>query len=438
MLRKRGGELPTTFNQPSKDTDGSGKSIKMEAPLAKAIRSADGFIKGTYLWFFISIFFIWGGWTWIRRNSASMVLDCHASGCTLTFHTPYRFLPRNSDSGIAVKSKSKRKTKIDFKRDQLVRADNIKWDPEYQQIVENYGINSPTYVSQQQNEAEDEEGDTKQPTKPYNQNKKRKSKNKKKYKRNSSGNYRTGGPDADGNYDSFVLVLRDPLPPSFETDEEIDPNESPSKRMQRQMAAQHNSMTHDPYSLASLLAPFAITGDGSNAELSTSTEYMIHPRDFNLGQTRRLARTAVSKINAYTKGRRASCIVRESRPVSWQGLVLLILGIFSFVLCLLLGQFWEEHDPTKVGSYRKRMAEIRKREEAKKVRLRRSAGRKPPVRRPEASHNTGRVGRSMSKPTSTGSARMRPNAGANKTQGGASRVGSMGGVAHGGYTKRGY
>merc|ERR1711966_644159 len=93
------------------------------------------------------------------------------------------------------------------------------------------------------------------------------------------------------------------------------------------------------------LAPFAIS--------LSNNEYIIHPRDFNL-QTRRLARTIVSKIVGYTKGRRSSFIVRESRPVSWQGLLLLILGIFSFVLCLLLGQFWEEYDPTKAGSYRKR------------------------------------------------------------------------------------
>lgn len=433
MLRKRGGDLPTSFNQSSMN-DGSGKSIKMEAPLAKAIRSADGFIKGSYVWFFVSILFIWGGWSWIRRNSASMILDCNSSGCTLTIQRPYYFLPRNSSSGIPVKSKSKRKTKIEIKRDQLVRADNIKWDPESQQILMNYGLNSPTYSSQQQNtDEEDGEGGANRPNKPWNQHKKKKK--KKQYKQ--SGHYRHGGPDADGNYDSYVIVLRDPLPPSFESDEEADPNESPSKKMQRQMAAQHNSMTHDPNSLASILAPYAITEDGSDRVLTSSTEYIIHPRDFNLGQTRRLARSNVSKINAYAKGRRASCILRESRPVAWQGLVLLILGIFSVVLCLLLGQFWEEHDPTKVGSYRKRMAEIRKREEAKKIRHRRNAGRKPPVRKPEATRSTGRVGVSASRTQVTGSARMRPNAGANRAQGGDSWVGSVGGAAHG-YKKRGF
>eukprot|EP00578_Thalassiosira_sp_NH16_P013156 CAMPEP_0181124122 /NCGR_PEP_ID=MMETSP1071-20121207/26295_1 /TAXON_ID=35127 /ORGANISM="Thalassiosira sp., Strain NH16" /LENGTH=415 /DNA_ID=CAMNT_0023209371 /DNA_START=141 /DNA_END=1388 /DNA_ORIENTATION=- len=414
-------------------TDGSGKSIKMEAPLAKAIRSADGFIKGTYVWFFVSILFIWGGWSWMRRNSASMILDCNSSGCTLTIQRPYYFLPRNSSSVIPVKSKSERTTKIEIKRDQLVRADNIKWDPESRQISENYGLNSPTYTSQQKildADAEDGEGNT---NKPWNQHKKKKK--KKQYKK--SGHYRHGGPDADGNYDSYVIVLRDPLPPSFESDEEIDPNESPSKKMQRQMAAQHNSMANDPNSLASMLAPYAITEDVSNRVSTSSTEYIIHLRDFNLGQTRRLARTNVSKINAYTKGRRASCILRESRPVAWQGLVLLILGIFSVVLCLLLGQFWEEHDPTKVGSYRKRMAEIRKREEATKNRRRRNVGRKPPVRRPEATRSTGKVGGSAPRTQATGSARMRPTAGANRAHGGDSWVGSVGGAAHE-YKRRGF
>lgn len=428
MLRKvtswfGSGELPTTLTQSTGSVpDGSGKSIKMESSLANAMRSADGFIKGTYVWFFISIFFIWGGWSLIRRNSASVVLDCDAAGCTLTIQTPYSFLPKNSDSGVPVltRSRSKRRTKIELKRDQLVRADNIKWNPKAQVIVENYGLNSPTYASQQQNTEEQGqgEGDAELPNKSRNQHNKRKNK---KHKRHSHGYNR--GPDKDGNYDSYVIVLRDPLPSSYESNEEnTDPNESPSKTMQRQMAAQHHHMMDDPNSLASLLAPFAIHGSGvSNGD---SIEYLLHPRDFNL-QTRRLARTIVSKIVGYTKGRRTSCIVRESRPVSWQGLVLLILGIFSFVLCLLLGQFWEEHDPTKVGSYRKRMAEIRKRDEATKLRQKRSVRRnpplkrhgatQPPLKRPEDVQRSTQRGNDPVRTSAAGTTvRARHNAGANR------------------------
>lgn len=381
-------DLPTTFNQPSQVPDGSGKSIKLESPLAKALRSADGYIKGTYVWFFISVFFIWGGWSLIRRNSASMVLDCDADGCTLAIQTPYSFLPRNSQSGVPIKTKSrsKRRIKIELKRDQLVRADNIKWNPKAQMIVENYGLNSPTFASQQPNTEEQREESEERHRHP------RKNRNKRKNKKHKRHNpaYSNRGPDKDGNYHSYVIVLRDPLlPPSSESSEEdADPNESPSKTMQRKMAArhtlmaaQHDLMMDDPNSLASLLAPFSISANGVSQ--GDSMEYLIHPRDFN-PQTRRLARTIVAKIVAYSKGRRSSCIVRESRPVSWQGLVLLILGIFSLVLCLLLGQFWEEHDPTQVGSYRQRMAEIRKRNEATKLRQKRGLRRKPLPKRQAA------------------------------------------------------
>lgn len=449
MLRKRapifggggGGGLPTTAGKDSYP-DGSGKSIKMEAPLAKAIRSADGFVKGTYIWFFVSIFFIWGGASWIRRNSSSMVLDCNSGGCTLTIQAPYSFLPRNSSTGVPVKtrSKSKRRTTIKLERDQIVRADNIKWDPTAQVIVKNYGMSSPTYASQQQNEEDGEmDEDERKPRKP---------KAKSRKKNYSSSSNRNGGPDRDGNYDSYILVFRDPLPPSFENGEEddkSDPNESPSIKMQRKMAAQHRSMTQDPNSLASLLAPFVIGDDYSS---NTSTEYFIHPRDFNVGQTRRLARTAVSKITAYTKGRRSTCILRENRPVAWQGLVLLILGIFSVVLCLLIGQFWEEHDPTKVGSYRKRMAEIRKREERQKtlrqrrsVRkppLKRPGGRQPALRRPEGTRSMGNnSGGSALRTSASGTVRTRPNAGARRTTGGESWMRSAGGAGQA-LSKRGY
>lgn len=450
MLRRRGGggELPTTFSQPSKVPDGSVKSIKLETPLAKAIRSADGFIKGTYVWLFVSLFFIGGGWTWIRRNTSSIVLDCQSvEGCTLSIQTPYSFVPRNSvDDGNKARGRSRRKAKVELKKEQIVRADNIKWDPESQVIVENFGLSSPTYRSHRRDEEEEEDvGEAPEEDSDKRPNSKKRKQPPKKYKQNKRNNSRIGLPDEDGNYESYVIILRDPTPPGFE--DEIDPEESPSMRMARRMKAQHDFMANDPNSLANVLGPYAVPHDDPNNNKYASTEYIIHPRDFNIGQTRRLPRSTVAKVNAYANGRKSSFVVRESRPVAWQGLVLLILGIFSLVLCLLLGQFWEEHDPTKVGSYRKRMAELRKREEAKKQRLRRSAARKPPLKRPAgkqpslrrpegASSSSGlgvRTGSSVVRKPSTGSVRSRPNAGAtakNGTNGsGGSWAGTTGGVA---------
>ena len=310
-----------------------------------------------------------------------MILDCHAGGCTLTIHTPYAFQSKSPRGYNATKKSFKRSTKVEISRDQLVRADNVKWDPRSSIIVENFGVNSPPNANGIHNDGEeDREHDERRPHKPRD---KRKYKQKyPKYKKNQSGNWNSG-PDANGNYDSYVIVLRDSVP-IIENEEGTVPNDvDASQRKQRQMAAQRRSAMNDPNSLSSLLAPFILN---SNTD---SMEFTIHLRDFNLGKTRRLARTTVAQINAWTKRRRAHCIVRESRPVAWQGLVLLILGIFSITLCLLIGQFWEEYDPTKVGSYKKRMMEIRKREEAKKMRQQNAASRRTAASsRPTSNGNT--------------------------------------------------
>lgn len=278
-----------------------------------------------------------------------MSLDCKPAGCILQINKPKSFTPRNSISS-SPKESSKRKLRIEFTREQLVRSDNILWDPDTERIVENYGLSSPTYDNKEQ---EEELANAK----------KRPNKGRKKKKKKKKFNKKMWGPDDNGNYHSYTLVLRDATP---ELDEDAKGNgeeedESPSMKMARQMHQMHDAMLNDPDSLAAKLSQFAIH---SGKQQDNPLEYNLHLRDFNVAQTRRLARTSVSKINAYAKGRRSSFSIREARPISWQGLTLFILGIFSLILCLLLGQFWEEYDPTKDGSYRKRMAEIKRRKEA--------------------------------------------------------------------------
>jgi len=73
---------------------------------------------------------------------------------------------------------------------------------------------------------------------------------------------------------------------------------------------------------------------------------------------------------------------------------MLILGIFSLVLCLLLGEFAEEYDPSKHGSYKSRMAEMRRREEAKKAKLKRSYGRAAATRKRPSRLSTSTTDRS--------------------------------------------
>ncbi|KAL3777348.1 hypothetical protein HJC23_008854 [Cyclotella cryptica] len=436
MLRRRRDDLPTTFAPTANGPDGSGKSIKMDAPLVKAIRSAEGATKYTYMWFFGSLVFIWMGWSLISRGSASMVLDCKSTGCSLTINKPKKFTPRNVS--FAPRSiKTKRKVRVEFKRDQVVRADNILWDPEGAgRIVENFGLASPSYDGERkmEEEEEDREGPTNKkarPNKPWKEHKKyKKQQQRNKYKKSSSYSAKMFGPDENGYYNSYILVLRDPTPELFDESNNADIDgqdneESPSKKMQRQMQSRHKSMLHDPNSLAAQLAPFLVR----SRDDADSLEYNIHLRDFNIGQTRRLARTSVAKINSFANGRRSSFAIREARPVSWQGLTLLILGVFSLILCLLLGQFREEYDPTRDGSYRKRMAEIRRRKEAEMSRKRNygsGGGRKNVVKPTPVRSGYQGVGRSGGVSTGVGgNMRMRTSASS-----GAESRGSSGGAGY--------
>jgi hypothetical protein len=76
MLRRRKDELPTTLpaNHAASNglPDGSGKSIKMDAPLVKAIRSSSDATKYTYVWLGVSLLFVWVGWSWIRSGSGKI------------------------------------------------------------------------------------------------------------------------------------------------------------------------------------------------------------------------------------------------------------------------------------------------------------------------------------------------------------------------------
>eukprot|EP00956_Cyclotella_meneghiniana_P005006 scaffold6179_cov92-Cyclotella_meneghiniana.AAC.3 len=87
MLRRRKDELPTTLPSTGGENngfgvssnfgtynnggipDGSGKSIKMDAPLVKAFKSASGITKYSYVWLGVSVLFVWCGWGLISRNS---------------------------------------------------------------------------------------------------------------------------------------------------------------------------------------------------------------------------------------------------------------------------------------------------------------------------------------------------------------------------------
>jgi len=125
------------------------------------------------------------------------------------------------------------------------------------------------------------------------------------------------GPDKHGHYPSYRITLR----------------ESTNNESEQTGDSVDGAVKLPDVSLAKL-APFL--DQGENRE-----EFTIIIRKYNIRQSRRRVKTTVQKIDSYIKNRRHKLTVKENCPPSWQGILLLVLGIFGLLLTLLIGQFWE-------------------------------------------------------------------------------------------------
>merc|ERR1712032_86086 len=65
-------------------------------------------------------------------------------------------------------------------------------------------------------------------------------------------------------------------------------------------------------------------------------------RKFNVATGKRRVSTQISRIMSYIKGRRNHVVLRENRNVKWQGILGLCVGVISFFLLCLLGQFVDD------------------------------------------------------------------------------------------------
>ncbi|EEC45627.1 predicted protein [Phaeodactylum tricornutum CCAP 1055/1] len=284
--------LPTTSaNQDSKPffrrdnhkkPDGSAASIHLTNPLVKQWKDSDTATKISYGLLLTFLLMIYSGYRTLRYNNASLWMTCHAQDCVL------QISPRGWE----------KTTTLTFARSQLVDAETVKTSNDGVYLGSNPDLNEERRQAHNTGK-----------------NKKNTHKNK-----GSVGSYR--GPDPEGNYITYAVVLRD-------DSEEARQHQAESEDGQGQAVVRLTSVK-----------PFLdVAQDGS---------FRLIFRQFGITQTRRRVRTMVSKIESYIKHRRQKLVVKENASPSAFAIILMVGGLVGALLTVLIGSFWSDDE-----SYRK-------------------------------------------------------------------------------------
>ena len=285
--------------------DGSARSIRVTPTIVKWWRRLSPAIQRTYMTAVVCLVLMWMGYRWIRHENAYVHLDCNSMECSVRVQ-PVGWV---------------RPTSLNIARRQLVSSLPVKTQKD------------GTFVADENVKIDDYTAGRNQ----YKKGKKGKKYNKKK----NTGNYK--GPDDDGYYLSYEFIFKDKDIATVHR----------RVREQGEMAgeapdadeSEDEQNLPETVSLEPLMPFLQATNDDD--------EYRLVVRQFRSAQSRRRVRTMTQKVTSYIKRRRQKLVVKENAAPSWQGIVMLVLGLVGFLLSVLLGQVWEEESP-KVTSLQER------------------------------------------------------------------------------------
>jgi len=71
-------------------------------------------------------------------------------------------------------------------------------------------------------------------------------------------------------------------------------------------------------------------------------EIVVLMRRYNLNKRRGSARGQYTRLKNYIDGKRNKVTIKEDAAPSFKGVLSLVTGVFTFLLTLLIGQFWDK------------------------------------------------------------------------------------------------
>lgn len=295
MLKRRNLNSGLPLASHSGGADGSGRSIRMDAPAVRAVKNASGYTKGSYAWTFGSL----AGIIWAIRHilfhAATIYINCkEMNECTLKINPP---------GGKSIY--------IPFVREQVIEASSIRVNINGDIPIP--GMDEKEYESytilfresgEKESELEALERELEKNSVPPDLMK----------EMEQFGSAAMTDPDLRAKFEAQIEAHKQKI--SQELDKE------------RQKKKQSKSMP----SLEAMKDYAIDQGNG---------EYRLTIRKFNIGETRRRVGPLISRVNSYASGKRDRLLLRENRAISALGVVGIVFSVFSFLVSLLFGQFYE-------------------------------------------------------------------------------------------------
>merc|ERR1712151_189471 len=299
-------ELPIT-SQSSNAVNGSGKSIHTDAPIIRTIKQASTCTKFSYIFLLFSIFMILYGWRAIITNRAHLSLTCHMTSCALEIGGSN--LPKTYQVLIS--------------RKQIIRTDYVKLDDTGNEIIEVLqGSHKP----------------------------------KTGHKAKKSTKY----------FDSYTLVLKKDIDDGdgdYTDSNMIEHINAHSKHVQKSLIPYNKLLSSELKAIGIMTQNNTTTSSSSSGD--DNKEHICIMRRHWVSNR---AWVNYNRLKSYIQGKRNKVVIREYKPPSVFGILLIVFGIFFMIFCLILGQFIDDSDFYTTGKSRENVVARRKRMESERQR----------------------------------------------------------------------
>ena len=272
----------------SSDTDdGSARSIHLQNPLVKQWNRSSRERKITYITIVTCFFMMILGWRWLMFYNAYLKVECNSTDCYLRFASLGRY----------------KKIVLEIPRHQLASASATKVSPSGEIREDKVNLNEEWRNIQ-------------------------KMQSSKKGKNKNSAINSFKGPDDNGNFLSYAIILKDRT--DFVKKEKHNGQDDDDTAQKR---SDFETIEKD---LSSIVGTFG--------ERLENGDIRVNMRQFGVTQTHRRVRNMTSKLDSYIARRRQKLTIRETAPANWQAILMVVFGLVGFLLALLIGLFWDEND----------------------------------------------------------------------------------------------